>query len=389
MKKYFLLSILSLCFAFNAISQTSGNFVSATVKPGSTSSSVYVAITSNTTLTNSEFSTFQFALAIPASVTPISTASVTSANPAITYAPVQVSSETQNSTLFNVYSFSGDGAQTGTGITYTAGVEYNLAEVFFSGGPSNALANLRIVQIPNGGIANGNDNFYAEDRGFDVTNQAAQFYSSTPANVSNDGNGYTGSSYAIITSGVLPIKLTNFSAIRKDNDAVLNWQVANQDATSSHFDVERGFTGTDFKSIGRVDVNLNSGATATYSFNDVNIAAAKSNGLIFYRLKMVDKDGKFTYSPVKSVRLTSKGFGVNLYPNPAKGFSNLSIELSNPSQIVLSITDAAGRIVQNIEFTGFKGLNQKRIDLSKLAGGSYMIKVNNGSEVQSVSLIKE
>ncbi len=187
----------------------------------------------------------------------------------------------------------------------------------------------------------------------------------------------------------LPISLSNFSAVRKDKDAILNWQVANQDANSSYFDVERGFTGTDFKSIGRVDVNLNSGATATYSFNDVNIAIAKSNGVIFYRLKMVDKDGKFTYSDIKNIKLSLKAFAVNLYPNPAKGFSNLSIELSNPSQIILSIADAAGRIVQNMEFTGFKGLNQKRIDLSKLASGSYMIKVNNGSEVQTVSLIKE
>ncbi|MEP7252009.1 MAG: hypothetical protein ABI683_06500, partial [Ginsengibacter sp.] len=59
---------------------------------------------------------------------------------------------------------------------------------------------------------------------------------------------------------VLPIHLTNFSAVRKDNDAVLNWQVANQDANASHFEIERGYTGSDFINIGRVDVNLNSGA---------------------------------------------------------------------------------------------------------------------------------
>lgn len=389
MKKYFLLSILSLYFAFNAISQTSGNFVSATVKPGSTSSSVYVAIKSNTTITNSLFSTFQFTLAIPASVTPTPTVSITSADPAITYPPVQVSSETQSSTLFTVYSFSGDGAQTGTGITYTAGIEYNLAEIFFSGGPANALNNLRIVQLPNGGTTNGNDNFYAEDRGFDVTNQPAQFYSSTPANVSNDGNGYTGSSYAIITSGVLPIKLSNFSAIRKDKDALLNWQVANQDANASHFEIERGYTGSNFINIGRIDVNLNSGATATYSYHDVDILTKKSNGVVFYRLKMVDKDGKFTYSDIKSIKLSFKAFAVNLYPNPAKGFSNLIIDLNNPSQVAVSISDASGRIVHKVEFVGFKGVNQHKVDLSKLAGGTYMVKVNAGNEVQTISLVKE
>ncbi len=388
MKKYFLLSILSLYFSFNAISQTSGNFVSATVKPGSTSSSVYVAITPNRTLTNSQFSTFQFALAIPASVAPTPTASITSADPALTYAPVQVSSEMQSSTLFTVYSFSGDGAQTGTGITYTAGIEYNLAEVFFSGGPANALSNLRIVQLPNGGTINGNDNFYAEDRGFDVTNQTAQFYSTTPANVSNDGNGYTGSSYAIITSGVLPIKLTNFSAIRKDNDAIVNWQVSNQDANSSHFELQRSFNGSDFKNIGRVDVNLSPGVAGSYAFTDVNAAASKTN-VIYYRLKMVDKDERSTLSTIKDIRLTKKSFGVNVYPNPAREFSTVNIDIEIESPIILSLTDAAGKLLQKTQFNGFKGLNQKKIDLSRFESGSYLLKVNAGSESQTVSIIKE
>lgn len=388
MKKYFILSILSLYFAFNAVSQASGNFVSGTVKPGSTNSSVYVTIKSNTTLTNSQFSTFQFALAIPASVTPAPTASITSADPALTYAPVQVSLETQSSTVFTVYSFSGDGAQTGSGITYTAGVEYNIAEVFFSGGPSNALSNLRIVQIPNGGLANGNDNFYAEDRGFDVTNQAAQFYSSTPANVSNDGNGYTGSSYAIITSGVLPVKLTNFSAIKKNNDALLNWQVSNQDANSNYFELQRSFNGTDFKKVGRVDVNLSSGLAGSYVFTDVNAAALRST-ILYYRLKMVDKDDKATYSAIKNIRLTSKAFGVNVYPNPAREFSTVNIDLENESTIILSLTDASGKLLQKTQFNGFKGLNQKQIDLSKFASGSYLLKVNSGNEIQTLSIIRE
>ena len=87
--------------------------------------------------------------------------------------------------------------------------------------------------------------------------------------------------------------------------------------------------------------------------------------------------------------MSGRASAISLYPNPAKAYSNVTIELEVPSQIILSISDAAGRKVQNMEFAGYKGLNQKKIDLSKLAGGSYMIKVNNGSEVQTISLVKE
>ncbi len=187
----------------------------------------------------------------------------------------------------------------------------------------------------------------------------------------------------------LPVTLLNFSATKKNNDAVLNWQVQNQDANSAYFELEKGFTGSDFIKIGRVEVDITTGPTATYSFNDANFALTKSNGIVFYRLKMVDKDGKYTYSLIRSLKLTAKAFGVNLYPNPAKGFTNVTIELENNSQLNLSISDGAGRVVHNMQFTGLKGLNQKRIDLSKLAGGSYMMKVNNGTEVQTVPLIKQ
>ncbi|MEP6584319.1 MAG: T9SS type A sorting domain-containing protein [Ginsengibacter sp.] len=387
MKKFITLLFVFTIASLTIFSQTSGNYISSTITQGSQTNSIYITIQTNTDLVGAKFSTFEFSIGVLVSASPTPTATITALNPNISYTQTN-SIESQSSSSFNVFTFLGDGSQAaGAAMTYTTGTPYQVAEVFFTGGPITP-SNVRVMQLPNGG-GSGNVFFFVTDRGFDVTNQPVQFYSSIPANVSNDGAGYTGSSYVTTTVTALPIKLTNFSASKKDKDAILNWQIANQDANSSYFNIERGFTGTDFKSIGRVDVNLNSGATATYAFNDVNIAAAKSNGIIYYRLKLVDKDSKFSYSQIRNVKLSNKGFGVNLYPNPAKGFSNVSIELSTAANITLSITDAAGRIVQNMEFAGYKGLNQKKIDLSKLAGGSYMLKVNTGTEVQTVPLIKE
>lgn len=389
MKKILLLIFACISLSINfSIAQT----MKASLGFGGASNTVKIYITPDATQTPATIATLQFNLAIPTTVTPVPTVTlVTNPSFGATWVvdPAYVEGGFYN---YNIYT-----AVSPLMPNLTAGTEIEVMEVSFDNTFLVNSQNVYLATLPDGGtihpgfavfycdgtiVSDGHSNLYYARGAATVDNQFS--YDNPTFAIAG-----TGTSTATLPEGVLPVKLVNFSAIKKDKDAVLNWQVANQDAISSHFDVQRGFTGTDFKSIGRVDVNLNSGATATYAFNDVNIAAAKSNGVIYYRLKMVDKDAKFTYSPVRSVRLTSKGFGVNLYPNPAKGFSNLSIELSNPSQIVLSITDAAGRIVQNMEFAGFKGLNQKRIDLSKLASGSYMIKVNNGSEVQTVSLIKE
>ncbi|MEO8109670.1 MAG: T9SS type A sorting domain-containing protein [Ginsengibacter sp.] len=385
MTKYLTLLTSFLFFGFSVSSQTGGNFISATVKPGSTANSVYVAFKSTTTLANAKLSSFQFALGIDASIMPAPTATVTSLDPLISYPAIEVSQETQGASSLTVYGFTPDGAQSGSGTTYNAGTEYNIAEVFFTGNASNLL-NLRILQLPNGGTTT-NVNFYVADRGFDVTNQSAQFYSAIPTNVSNDGQGYSGSSYTFISAGVVPVKLTGFFATKKNNDAVLNWQVSNQDANSNYFELQRSFNGTDFKKIGRVDVNLNSGA-GSYAFTDVNAAASKTN-VIYYRLKMVDKDEKSTLSTIRNIRLTKKSFGVNVYPNPAREFSTVNIDMESEASVILSLTDASGKILQKSQFNGFKGLNQKRVELSNLASGSYMLKVNAGNETQTVSIIKE
>ncbi|HEV8082504.1 MAG TPA: T9SS type A sorting domain-containing protein [Chitinophagaceae bacterium] len=289
------------------------------------------------------------------------------------------------------YGYSATNTSITANTTVNAGVDYPVLRLSFSGGSS---ANIRLANLASGGPGTLYQFYVEANTGAlanDYTNYVQMFNGpiiSPTSAYPDEATGYASYQYVNLTA-ILPIKLTNFSATKKDKDAVLNWQVANQDANSSYFELERGYTGTDFTKIGRVDANLTSGSTASYSFTDVNIAEAKSNGVIFYRLKMVDKDGKFTYSQVRSVKLTAKAFGVNLYPNPAKTYSNVTIELEVPSQIILSISDAAGRKVQNMEFAGYKGLNQKKIDLSKLAGGSYMIKVNNGSEIQTISLVKE
>ena len=381
MKKNLLLLLLSSFNIFNAFSQTAGNYFSGTIEPGSQANSVYIVIKSNTTLTGVKFSSFQFELGILTTVSPRPSESITSSDPTITYAK-DSAIETQGGKQYYGYGFSGIGTTLGTAKTYTANAEYILAEVFFSGNPS-ATSEVRMMQLPNGGSTL-NVNFYIADRGFDVTNQPAQFYSNvSSSNFSNDGNGYTGSSYVFITGVALPVKLSSFNVTSKNNDALLGWTVENQDATSSHFEIERSTNGTDFSSIGTV--NATSESKATYSYTDENI---NLSGTVYYRLKMVDKDGQFAYSDVKSVQFKNAGFAVTLYPNPVQNITKLNITLDQAQVIKVSINDALGNRINQMEITGQKGMNEKTIDLSSVPKGSYMIRIQAGQNLKTIPIIK-
>ncbi|MDQ6889427.1 MAG: T9SS type A sorting domain-containing protein [Bacteroidota bacterium] len=368
-----------------------GQLVQATIAPGSTSTSVKIFLQADVTQTPASFSTLQFNIGIPASTSPIPIATVIStAFTGVTWIVGAPYSE-GGYINYNIYT-----ASSPLTINIVMNTPFEAMEVQFSGGPSTSQS-VALVTLPDGGVTPPSFAIFYATGTVNSDGHSNLYYPGTSAVVDNkfsyDNPSFTtpgtGTSTATIVGVILPVRLTNFAVTKKAKDAILTWQVSNQDANSAYFELEKGFTGTDFKKIGRVDVNSNSGSTASYSFNDVNIVSAKASGVVFYRLKMVDKDGRFTYSEVRNIKLNNKSFAVNLYPNPAKGFSNVTVELDNPSQIRLSISDAAGRIVQNIEFAGFKGLNQKKLDLSKLAGGSYMLKVNNGSEIQTVPMVKE
>src|SRR6185437_2769901 len=280
MKKYFLLLTFAFFSQIAFCQPTSGKFFSATLKPGSQLNSVYIVVKSNTTLTGVSFSTFEFELGIPTtSVGSRPNFTVNSFDPTITYA-TDGAIETQDGQDYYGYGFSGNGSANGSSL-FTAGVEYTMAEVFFTNSPT-VPAQVRLMQLPNGGTGTGNVYFYVADHGFDVTNTDAQFYGGPGTTVSNDGNGYSGSSYVYINV-VLPIKLSSFNATSKNNNALLNWTVENQDATSSHFEIERSINGTDFNSIGTV--NATSDSKATYSYTDEN---TNLSGIVYYRLKMVN-----------------------------------------------------------------------------------------------------
>ncbi|MEO6638005.1 MAG: T9SS type A sorting domain-containing protein [Ginsengibacter sp.] len=382
MKKFFTTLFVVITCMNISFAQMTGELITGTLKAGSTPSSVIVALKSSTTFTG-QLTNVQFTFQVPNTVTPQPTVTIKS-NPLNAYIPTAnyLTLVSDENGYFN-YLFAATTVGSPT-YNFIAGQEFNALEVDFSGGgPQNY--EVRLAQVPNGGLSS-QLNFYIEISGNDNTNATSPFYGAQVVNSTLPP--YTGYSYVIYTAGVVPVKLTNFSAVKKNNDAILNWQVTNQDANSNYFELERSFNGTDFSKVGRVDVNLNSGLSGSYAFTDVNAAALRSN-VLYYRLKMVDKDNTVTYSTIKNIRLTSKAFSVNVYPNPARQFSIVNIELENESSIILNLTDASGKVLQKTQFNGFKGLNQKQIDVSKFASGSYLLKVNSGNETQTISILKE
>lgn len=165
------------------------------------------------------------------------------------------------------------------------------------------------------------------------------------------------------TASPLPVRLVSFKATGTGTEAVLDWTTLSE-RNSKGFSVERSPNAGNWESLGWVDSKSGNGlstARLTYTYTDSHPAAPVS----YYRLKMLDLDGTYSYSPVASVEM----FRIVVYPNPARDYVSVSgIHSSDVREVALH--DLSGRVV-------FRGaFPDKGILITKdFAKGLYLLSV--------------
>ncbi len=171
------------------------------------------------------------------------------------------------------------------------------------------------------------------------------------------------------TQNPLPLNLISFAGSLKNNNATLNWLTATENNTDK-FEIEKSTNSSTWSSMATVAAK--GAASNTYQIVDANLAAGK----YYYRLKMFDKDGKFTYSQIVLLDLNGKAqFVLNQnYPNPVKGTTQLSYQVNAEARIMIELlTNDGKKIATLVNQQQGIGTYNMTIDLAKyaLAAGTY------------------
>lgn len=188
----------------------------------------------------------------------------------------------------------------------------------------------------------------------------------------------------------LPVKLARFEAMRSAADALLNWNTVSE-LNSRTFEVERAGDGKNFVKIGSVNAAGNSVKTIAYQFEDLGAANAYAARRAYYRLKMIDKDGKFEYSPVRVVDFNDESdAALAVFPNPFTDKLNLTFDKVEEGAVQIEVIDLYGKVCYKSE----QMINSSNPDvvltaMNKLSNGIYVIKVSKGASVYTRKLIKE
>jgi len=190
--------------------------------------------------------------------------------------------------------------------------------------------------------------------------------------------------YIIDASVVLPVSMLNFTATLNGKAVDLNWSTASESNTKN-FVVQRSYDGVNFNNIGTVNAAGNSNNKKDYSFADAS--ALNGATTIYYRLQVVDKDGKTSNSKIAMINITASGVIITVYPNPVK--DRLNFTTSNTlNNAQLRITDQSGKIVLVQKITTIQAGQLNTINVAGLARGTYHLQLVSGDNKQTTQFIK-
>lgn len=181
--------------------------------------------------------------------------------------------------------------------------------------------------------------------------------------------------FASSALGVLPVRLLSFNATTCNNkQTCLTWAVENEQQLS-HYQLEKSADGIHFEPLQSIPAR-NTGIRDNYNAKDFSPFAGDN----YYRLKMVDMDGTFSYSPVERVNF-GKPISVTVQPNPA--YNMITLQGLNGYEAI-QVRDMDGQLLMKARVTGAT----LQLDIRSLAKGAYTLQLMGQQQTDIVRFIK-
>ncbi len=182
-----------------------------------------------------------------------------------------------------------------------------------------------------------------------------------------------------LSGAVLPIELLAFKAKLQNDVVEIQWQTAIEQNVHN-FTIERS---TDGKNFTPLSIQTPKGSNSTYAASD-KTPIWGVNG-VYYRLKINDLDGTFSYSKVVNVSASQKGFSARIYPNPFDKNLTIDILTDKKTDVQVELIDILGRQVFHKSFLwgdlgGHTEGGTLPLSMPNVPSGAYLLKISAGNQ---------
>lgn len=249
------------------------------------------------------------------------------------------------------------------GMTYFAGGALSLIRLHATGSVDSSFG-------VNGRVINGSGSSQGSAR---ITSMAIQPNGKIVAGTGDFS--FTGSfivRYLSNANGgvILPLQINDFKAQLDKGTGKLTWSVAT-DMDIHNIEIERSADGNSFSVIGSVPGKQEANTEEQYTFSDLHLLPGSN----YYRLRIISKDGKITYSNIEVLNVSTSGNYFCIYPNPASSHSTLTMfaHIAHSENSMIRVIDMNGRIAAEQHVQLQKGDNRIAIAHNKLTIGNYLI----------------
>lgn len=163
----------------------------------------------------------------------------------------------------------------------------------------------------------------------------------------------------------LPVELIKFIAKVADREVILQWQTAMEEG-NDYFVIERSFDGRHFEGIGMEKGNGTTTQRSKYAYTDEN----PLTGTSYYRLKQVDEDGSYSYSPVISIMRQRAREDVVVFPTTTSDTIHIECETGTELKQA-SVFDVMGKKVFEVSLPVLK--QKHLLNVASLGSSMYVL----------------
>ena len=176
---------------------------------------------------------------------------------------------------------------------------------------------------------------------------------------------------------LLPMVVSSLKGTYLDDAVNLSWYTLTE-SNGKQFVVEYSTDGLSFAAAGTVAAKGNSNERISYQYRFTRINSAT----LYFRLMMVDLDGRTEYSNMIMVKTGSaQKLTAAVYPNPFVEKLEVTLTLSKALPVTVRLMDMNGRLVKGQLFAGQSGSNKWTLTgLSEFNKGLYVVEVTAGEE---------